>query len=84
MAPRQSDHRPGQGNLLMNKKTKDSQPDYYGSLRLDHDYKAGETIRLSAWKKASTYGHLISISINNWKKDMEDKPVVKDDNEVPF
>lgn len=84
MAQQPREHRPGQGNLLMNKKTNDKQPDYYGSLTLDHDYRAGETIRLSAWKKASPYGHLISLSVNNYKKDMDPKPVVKDDNEVPF
>ena len=47
MAQQPREHRPGQGNLLMNKKTNDKQPDYYGSLTLDHDYRAGETIRLS-------------------------------------
>lgn len=84
MAQQPREQRPGQGVLFINIKKQGAQPDYQGTLTLDQDYRAGEQIKISGWKKDTKLNHLISLSVNNYKRDMEDKPAVKDDNEVPF
>lgn len=77
----------GSGVFFQNdKKTKDSSPDYTGTLLLDQDYGRGTEIKLSGWRKTTPRGHLISISINNWKADETKqwpKPVSGDD-DIPF
>ena len=78
------EQKPGQGVLFINMGKQGMQPDYKGTLTLDQDYKAGEQIQISAWKKDTSAGHLISMSVNNYKKDQYPKRVVIDDNEVPF
>jgi hypothetical protein len=78
------EQREGTGVLFVNQKTKDSQPDYTGTMTLDRDYKQGEQIKLSAWKKPTPKNHLIGITINNYKQESYPKPVAMDDNEVPF
>ena len=77
--------KPGIGNLFPNrKKEKPSQPDHNGVLIADQDYKAGDEIKLSGWTKESSYGQFISISVNNYKKEQYPKPVIEDENSVPF
>lgn len=77
--------KPGGGNLFPNKdKKKPSLPDHNGTLLLDRDYKAGEEIKLSGWDKRSAYGSFISLSVNNYKKEQYPKPVIEDENSVPF
>ena len=46
--------KPGSGTLFNHSsKLSERSPDMGGELRLDADYKAGTTIRLSAWKRAN-------------------------------
>jgi hypothetical protein len=84
MAQQPREQRPGQGVLFINIAKQGAQPDYKGTLTLDQDYRAGEQIQISGWKKDTKLNHLISLSVNNYKKEQYPKPVVKDDNEVPF
>jgi hypothetical protein len=80
----------GSGVLFANdKKQTEKQPDYSGDLLLDQDYGKGTTIKLSAWRKSTPKGHLISISVNNYKADKDQvypKPAYGRgmDDEVPF
>lgn len=79
------EQKPGSGVLFTNnKKEKPGQPDFTGTLTLDQDYKAGEQIKLSGWRKESAYGGLTSLSINNYKKEQYPKPAIEDENSVPF
>ena len=78
------EQKPGSGVLFINDKKNDRQPDYTGTLVLDREYRPGDTIKLSAWKKPTPRNHLISLVINNYKADEYPKPVNHDDNEVPF
>jgi len=55
--------KPGTGSLFPNQfKTKDNQPDLTGVLVMSRDYKAGEKVRVAAWKKISIKGEFISLS----------------------
>lgn len=67
------EQKPGQGSLFKNKKEKDSQPDYRGTLIADRDYKAGDKIELAAWVKTPKNGgeKFMSLSIS---KPREEKP----------
>ena len=61
---------PGKGVLFQNdKKATPSQPDYKGVLTVDRDIKAGEQIKIAAWKKATRVGELISLAQDNWVPD---------------
>mgnify|MGYP006266415761 FL=1 len=52
----------GKGVLFTNmKRTSDKAPDFTGDIM--HN---GEVIKLSAWKRQSAYGELLSLSISNW------------------
>ena len=42
----------GKGNVFTNK-NKDEKHDYYGSLRVSRDVKAGETIKFQGYKNVS-------------------------------
>jgi hypothetical protein len=56
-------HKPGTGSLFPNQfKTKDNQPDLTGTLVMSRDYKAGEKVKVAAWKKTSIKGEFISLS----------------------
>ncbi len=77
----------GKGVLFVNDKTKESQPDYKGNVVLDRDYSKGSEIKISGWKKRTPKNHLISLSIDNYKAQDQDrqwpKPVHEDE-DVPF
>ena len=61
---------PGKGVLFQNdKKTLDRQPDYKGVITLDRDCKAGEQVKIAAWKKATRVGELISLAVDNFVPD---------------
>ena len=52
----------GRGRLLTNtNKRTDKSPDFKGEI-----FVKGEVIRLSAWRKVTPYGDLISISVDDW------------------
>lgn len=85
MAQQPREQRPGQGVFFVNIAKQGAQPDYQGTLTLDQDYRAGEQIKIAGWKKPTPKNHLISISISKPYNQQEyPKPVVQDDNEVPF
>jgi len=79
--------KPGFGALRINdKKQIPTHPDYTGSIVLAEDAKAGDEIKLGAWK--NDYNG-INLKQNTWKPDGQAKPayprqVSRDDNEVPF
>ena len=61
---------PGKGVLFQNdKKATSAQPDYKGVITLDRDFKAGEQVKLAAWKKATRVGELISLAQDNFVPD---------------
>lgn len=67
------EQKPGQGSLFKNKKEKESQPDYRGTLIADRDYRAGDKIELASWVKTPKNGgeKFMSLSIS---KPREDRP----------
>jgi hypothetical protein len=79
--------KPGFGSLRVNdKKQMPSHPDYTGFVILSEDAKAGDEIKLGAWK--NDYNG-INLKQNTWKPDGQQqqaypRPVSRDDNEVPF
>lgn len=93
--------RPGKGVMYWEEESQrknDKAPDFKGFLVLEMDYKAGEKLKLAAWKKPTSRGYeLISLSEDNWsKKQREQHKEVEpaynkvthkrfdDDNEIPF
>ena len=93
--------RPGKGVMYWEEEAQrknDKAPDFKGFLVLEMDYKAGEKLKLAAWKKPTSRGYeLISLSEDNWSKKQREqhkevepaynKVVHKrydDDNEIPF
>jgi len=79
--------KPGFGSLRINdKKQIPTHPDYTGFVILAEDAKAGDEIKLGAWK--NDYNG-INLKQNTWKPDGQPKqeyprPISRDDNEVPF
>ncbi len=64
----QFQHKPGSGSLFQNQyKNKDTQPDYTGKILISRDYKAGDEIKLAAWKRESTKGTFFSLSENTYE-----------------
>ena len=60
----------GKGVLFQNdKKKSEKQPDYKGVITLDRDVKAGEQVKLAAWKKATRVGELIALAQDNFVPD---------------
>ncbi|MGI9136146.1 MAG: hypothetical protein ACR2JS_03680 [Candidatus Nanopelagicales bacterium] len=61
----------GKGVLFQNDKKApgSSQPDYKGVITLDRDVKAGEQVKIAAWKKATRVGELISLAQDNFVPD---------------
>lgn len=53
----------GRGRLLTNdKKRTEKSPDFRGDILYQ-----GKLVKLSAWKKQTPFGELISLSIDDWK-----------------
>ena len=46
------EHKEGKGNIMPNHK-EDEKHDYYGSLRVSRDVKAGETIKFQGYKNVA-------------------------------
>jgi hypothetical protein len=66
-------HKPGSGSLFKNQfKSKDSHPDYTGKIILSKEHKAGDELKISAWKKTSLKGVYLSISENNYEPQVID------------
>lgn len=92
--------RPGKGVMYWEEEAQrkhDKSPDFKGFLVLEMDYKAGEKLKLAAWKKPTSRGYeLISLSEDNWSKKQREQhkevePAynkvshrVNDDGDVPF
>jgi len=52
-----------------------SAPDFKGFVVLEMDYKAGEKLKLAAWKKPTSRGvDLLSLSEDNWSKKQRETP----------
>jgi hypothetical protein len=68
---KQHQSEPGKGVLFQNDKKApgSAQPDYKGVITVDRDFKAGEQIKIAAWKKATRIGELISLAQDNWTPD---------------
>ena len=70
--------RPGKGVMYYEiTKEYEKGPDFKGFLVLEMDYKAGEKLKLAAWKKPTSRGvDLLSLSEDNWtkKKRAENQP----------
>jgi hypothetical protein len=63
-------HKVGTGSLFQNQfKNKDSHPDYTGKIILSQDYKAGDVLKIAAWKKISINGAFLSLSENTFDKE---------------
>ena len=61
-------HKPGNGSLFQNQnKFKDNYPDYTGKIIVSKAYKAGDEIKLAAWKRESSKGTFLSLSENNYE-----------------
>ena len=81
------EQKPGKGVLFVNaKKEKETQPDYTGNILLDRDYKAGELLKIGAWRKPTPKGHLISISVDTFTSNAsaQQYPRPVHDDEIPF
>jgi uncharacterized protein (DUF736 family) len=67
------EQKPGQGALFKNKKEKETQPDYKGTIIADRDYQAGDKIELASWVKTPKNGgeKFMSLSIS---RPREEKP----------
>ncbi len=57
----------GTGVLLSNRYKKGSGPDWKGEIKLERDYRAGDTVKLAAWTKETSVGALISLKEDNWQ-----------------
>lgn len=68
--------RPGTGVLFWepeDERKSEKSPDYKGHLLLDRDYKKGEKVKISAWRKQTSRGtDLISLSEDTGYKDWKD------------
>ena len=78
----------GTGVLFCNDDKKhEKAPDYKGKIIADRDYSKGSEIKISGWRKKTPRNHLISLSVDNYKAQDQDrqwpKPV-NEDEEVPF
>lgn len=75
-------HKPGNGSLFQNQyKNKDTHPDYTGKILISRDYKAGDEIKLAAWKRESTKGTFLSLSENTYEPQVIDNSNSRLDNE---
>ena len=74
----QHNEKPGKGVMYWeeeDKRKSDKHPDYKGFVILEMDYKAGEKLKLSAWKRNTSRGYdLIALSEDNWAKKQKMTP----------
>lgn len=75
----------GKGSLFVNKKTKETQPDYKGTLKVN-----GQELKISGWLKTTATGlEIISLSVDQGWSGSGQLPRVSDvsnlpDNDMPF
>jgi len=50
-----------------NKKAHPKAPDFTGQLMLLEDAKAGDVIKIGAWRRETSKGMLLSLKQDNWK-----------------
>lgn len=69
--------RPGTGVLfweIPEERKSEKSPDYKGHLLLDRDYRRGEKVKISCWKKMTSRGHeLLSLSEDTGYKDWKNE-----------
>ena len=70
--------KPGKGVMYWEEESQrksPSAPDFKGFVVLEMDYKAGEKLKLAAWKKPTSRGFdLLSLSEDNWSKKQREIP----------
>ena len=72
---------PGKGVLFSNDKKGNSKaPDLKGNLMT----KEGVLIKISAWKRVSSYGELISLAHDTYAATQQYPKEVGNDDDVPF
>lgn len=72
----------GKGVLFSSdKRGNERAPDFKGQVMVD-----GKIIKLSAWKRMSAYGELISLSVNQFSNQQNQYPkeINRKDQDVPF
>jgi len=63
-------HKAGTGSLFPNQfKNKENHPDYTGKIILSKEYKAGDVLKIAAWKKVSVNRVFLSLSENTFDKE---------------
>lgn len=63
-------HKSGTGSLFPNQfKNKENHPDYTGKIILSKEYKAGDVLKIAAWKRVSVNGVFLSLSENTFDKE---------------
>jgi hypothetical protein len=66
-------HKLGSGSLFKNQfKSKDSHPDYTGKIVVSREYKPGDELKISAWKKETVKGVFLSLNENNYEPQIID------------
>ena len=75
-------HKPGSGSLFQNQyKNKDTHPDYTGKILISRDYKAGDEIKLAAWKRESTRGTFLSLGENTYEPQVIENTISRSEHE---
>jgi hypothetical protein len=73
---------PGKGYLNINKTKQGQQPDFKGHILLSRSYKEGDTFYFGAWN--NNFGGFNLTESKPVNKQEYPRPVIRDDNEVPF
>ena len=63
---------PGKGVMFWEapeKRKSEKAPDWKGFLILKMDYKAGEKLQISGWRKQTAFGDLVSLSEDTYSKE---------------
>lgn len=75
--------KPGKGYLNVNKNKQGMQPDFKGYITLARSYNEGDVINFGAWNNDFGGFNLTESKPQGGDKQYP-KPVVEDDNSVPF
>lgn len=75
--------KPGKGYLNVNKNKQGMQPDFKGYITLARSYNEGDVINFGAWNNDFGGFNLTESKAQGGDKQYP-KPVVEDDNSVPF